>query len=145
MRLTKSAGITRERDAQETSRYLSQSGGRGARINMALDPSISLGFRPPVIPPSQILNPVEQFGQILSLRNLMTQGQLGQLGLQTKQLEVDQLRRQMQEQQEYADAMKAYAQGAQHAVAAGSGQRRSRPPRLCRSVTAAVPPPMTAP
>ena len=87
-----------ERDAQETSRYLSQSGGRGARINMALDPSISLGFRPPVIPPSQILNPVEQFGQILSLRNLMTQGQLGQLGLQTKQLELQQLQREMEGQ-----------------------------------------------
>jgi hypothetical protein len=110
---------------------------------MALDPSISLGFRPPVIPPSQILNPVEQFGQILSLRNLMTQGQLGQLGLQTKQLEVDQLRRQMQEQQEYADAMKAYAQGASTPSPPVQTAPLQTAP-VVPPVTAAVPP-MTAP
>jgi len=54
---------------------------------MALNPEISLGVRPPVIQPLQIQNPLEQFAKVQSLRNLMTQGQLGQLNLQQTQLE----------------------------------------------------------
>ena len=54
---------------------------------MALNPEISLGVRPPVIQPLQIQNPLEQFAKVQSLRNLMTQGQLGQLNLEQTQLE----------------------------------------------------------
>ena len=54
---------------------------------MAIDPSISLGVRPPVIAPLQIQNPLEQYGKVQSLRNLMQQGQLGQLNVQQTQLE----------------------------------------------------------
>ena len=73
---------------------------------MALDPSISLAVRPPDIPPLQIVNPVQQFGQILSLRNLMTQGQSGQLELQSQALKLQQMQREMQEQQDYANFLK---------------------------------------
>ena len=73
---------------------------------MALDPSISLAVRPPDIPPLQIVNPVQQFGQILSLRNLMTQGQMGGLDIQAKTLAVQQMQREMQEQQDYANFLK---------------------------------------
>ena len=69
---------------------------------MAIDPSISLAVRPPVIPPLQIQTPLEKFAKILSLRNLMTQGQLGQLGLQTKQLELEQLQREREQQERIA-------------------------------------------
>ena len=73
---------------------------------MALDPSISLAVRPPDIPPLQIVNPVQQFGQILSLRNLMTQGQSGQLELQSQALKLQQMQREMHEQQDYANFLK---------------------------------------
>src|SRR4030095_13127011 len=61
---------------------------------MAIDPSISLAVRPPVIAPLEIQTPLEKFAKVLSLRNLMNQGQLGQLGLQTKQLELQEAQRQ---------------------------------------------------
>ena len=75
----------------------------GARLHavealMAIDPSISLAVRPPVIAPLQIQTPLERFAKILSLRNLMTQGQLGQLGLQTHQLELRKLQQEMEGQ-----------------------------------------------
>lgn len=78
---------------------------------MPIDPSIALSVRPPVIPQYNIQSPVDRLAQVLSLRNLMTQGQLGQLGLQSKQLELEQLQRTMQEQQDYAEAMRQYSQG----------------------------------
>jgi hypothetical protein len=74
---------------------------------MAIDPSISLGVRPPVIQPLQIQNPLEQYGKILSLRNLMTEQQSGQLGLQAQQLKMQEAQKQIQEE----DAVrKLYAQ-----------------------------------
>ena len=54
---------------------------------MAIDPSISLAVRPPVIPPLQIQTPLEKFAKVQTLRNLMGQGQLGQLNIQQTQLE----------------------------------------------------------
>jgi hypothetical protein len=64
---------------------------------MAIDPSISLGVRPPVIQPLQIQSPLEQYGKILSLRNLMTEQQSGQLGLQAQQLKLQQEQKGIQE------------------------------------------------
>lgn len=52
---------------------------------MALDPSISLGIRPPVIPLPEIQSPLDRFAKVLSLRNLMTQGESQQLQLQQQQ------------------------------------------------------------
>ena len=54
---------------------------------MAINPEIALGVRPPVIQPLQIQSPLEQFAKVQTLRNLMTQGQLGQLNLEQTQLE----------------------------------------------------------
>jgi hypothetical protein len=64
---------------------------------MAIDPSISLGVRPPVIAPLQIQNPLEQYGKVLTLRNLMQEQQSGQLGLQAQQLKLQQEQKGIQE------------------------------------------------
>ena len=73
---------------------------------MALDPQIALGVRPPVIQPLQIPNPLEQFAKVQSLRNLMTQGQLGQMNLEQTQLENEAKQRQAQEEQSLGSWMK---------------------------------------
>lgn len=69
---------------------------------MALDPSISLAVRPPQFN-VQIPNPLEQFGQVLSLGNLMQQRQLFPLELQAKQLALQQQQLAVQRQQNVAD------------------------------------------
>jgi hypothetical protein len=66
---------------------------------MAIDPSISLGIRPPVIPVPDIQSPLERFAKVLSLRNLMTQGESNQLGLQSQQLQLQQQQQQMSDEQ----------------------------------------------
>src|SRR4030095_8400154 len=99
---------------------------------MSLDPSIPLGVRPVVLPPLQIQTPLEQFGKILSLRNLMTQGEAGQLGLQTQQLQFEQLQRDMQERQDLANwlhlKLTQPAPGAAVAPAPAPGTPPSIPP-----------------
>jgi len=52
---------------------------------MALDPEISLQVRPPAPPTVQIQSPLEQVGQVLSLRGLMQQGELRNLQIQQEQ------------------------------------------------------------
>lgn len=79
---------------------------------MAIDPSISLAVRPPLIQPMNIQSPVDRLAQVLSLRNLMTQGQSGQIGLQTQQLQLDQMRRDMQEREDLAKYLQQHFQGA---------------------------------
>jgi hypothetical protein len=64
---------------------------------MPIDPSISLGVRPPVIQPLQIQSPLEQYGKVLTLRNLMQEQQSGQLGLQAQQLKLQQEQKGIQE------------------------------------------------
>lgn len=64
---------------------------------MAIDPSIALAVRPVQIPQFNIQSPVDRLAQVLSLRNLMTQGQLGQLGLQEKTLQLQLLQQGAQE------------------------------------------------
>ena len=54
---------------------------------MALNPEISLGVRPPAIAPLQIQDPLQQYAKAQTLRNLMTQGQIGQLNVEQTQLE----------------------------------------------------------
>ena len=58
---------------------------------MAIDPSISLDVRPPQFN-VQIPQPLQQFGQVLNLQNLMQQQQLYPLELETKKLGLDQAR-----------------------------------------------------
>src|SRR5215475_12965225 len=70
---------------------------------MAIDPSISLDVRPPVIPQIPIQTPLEQFAKVLSLRNLMTEGESGQLELQMKQLQLDQAQQLMRERKSLGD------------------------------------------
>jgi hypothetical protein len=60
---------------------------------MAIDPSISLGYRPPVIAPLQLADPLEQFAKVQTLRNLMQEQQSGQLGLQAQQLKMQEAQR----------------------------------------------------
>lgn len=69
---------------------------------MALDPSIALAYRPPQVN-VDVPSPIQQFGQILSLRNLMQQGQTGQLELQTKMLQLQQIQQAVQERKNLAD------------------------------------------
>src|SRR5262245_4879444 len=49
---------------------------------MAIDPSISLGYRPPQFQMPEIQTPLERFAKVLSLQNLMRQGQMGDIELQ---------------------------------------------------------------
>jgi len=64
---------------------------------MAIDPSISLGVRPPLIAPLAVQNPIEQYAKVLSLRNLMQEQQAGQFGLQAQQLKLQEAQRGIQE------------------------------------------------
>jgi hypothetical protein len=66
---------------------------------MAIDPSISLGFRPPQIAPLEIQTPLERFGKILTLQNLMRQGQMGDIQLQTGQMQLEQARQAQRDDQ----------------------------------------------
>ncbi len=70
---------------------------------MAIDPSISLGYRPPQFQMPQIQTPLERFAKVLSLQNLMRQGQLGDIQLQTGRLNLEQLQQGLQEKKEFAD------------------------------------------
>ncbi|HKE24943.1 MAG TPA: hypothetical protein VKB88_21420 [Bryobacteraceae bacterium] len=58
---------------------------------MALDPQISLAVRPVDIT-AQPVSPLQQYGQLLNLQNLMQQSQLFPLELQTRQLGLEQQR-----------------------------------------------------
>lgn len=54
---------------------------------MALDPSIALGFQPPQVQ-AQIPQPLQQFGQVLTLRDMMAQQQLRNVQMQNVQSEM---------------------------------------------------------
>jgi hypothetical protein len=56
---------------------------------MALDPSIPLQIRPPVIPQIQIQTPVDQLAKVLSLRELMQKGQMSGIQLEEAQNELN--------------------------------------------------------
>jgi hypothetical protein len=77
---------------------------------MAIDPSISLGFRPPQIAPLEIQTPLERFGKILTLQNLMRQGEMGQLQL-------EQARTAAEQQKSLAKLMQDYYTGQQPTAA----------------------------
>ena len=100
---------------------------------MATDPSISLAVRPPVIAPLQIRSPLDQFARLQSLRNLMQQGQSGQLSLQEQQLKLDQERRDVAERQRIADYF---------ASLSGGGDTGATP---AQAAPAPLQPPQTAP
>src|SRR5262249_48267830 len=59
---------------------------------MPIDPSIALQFRLPQIAPPQMATPLEQFGKMLPLRELMQRGQLGALQLQQQQMAIQEQR-----------------------------------------------------
>lgn len=94
---------------------------------MALDPQIALGVRPVALPPVEIQTPLERFGKILSLRNLMTQGEMGQLQLQ-------QLQQQIQRQKNITDFF-----------ATLDKQQQQTQPQLAIPAAPTVQPPVTAP
>ena len=70
---------------------------------MAIDPGISLGIRPPQIAPLQIQTPLDRYQKMLTLRHLMTQGQLGQMNLEQTRLENEALHRKAQGEQALSD------------------------------------------
>lgn len=72
---------------------------------MAIDPRIALGVNPPVIAPLQLRSPIEQLGKMLSLRNLMQQGEENQLGLQAKRLGIQDAERQTREDMNLRELM----------------------------------------
>jgi len=73
---------------------------------MALDPSISLGVRPPDI---QIQSPMQAIGQALTLRNLMAQGQMQQMQMQQEQLQLDQAQRLAQQRRDFGAYLQSKA------------------------------------
>jgi hypothetical protein len=70
---------------------------------MAIDPRIALGVNPPVIAPLQLRSPIEQLGKMLSLRNLMQENQAGELGLQQKQLAMQEAQKGIAQEQSLQD------------------------------------------
>jgi hypothetical protein len=99
---------------------------------MAIDPQIALGVRPVQIPVPEIQTPLERFAKVLSLRNLMTQTESGKIGLQSQQLQFEQLQRDMQERQDLANwlhlKLTQPAPGAAVAPAPAPGTPPSIPP-----------------
>ena len=67
---------------------------------MAIDPSISLGYRPPQFQMPEIQTPPERYAKVLSLQNLMRQGQMGDIQLQTGRLNLEQLQLEARQQAE---------------------------------------------
>ena len=97
---------------------------------MTIDPSIALAYRPPQVN-VEVPNPIQQFGQVLTLRNLMTQGQSGQLELQTKMLELERLRLEAQQRQAIANLLGGGAGAAPDATGtpqATAGPLQTAPP-----------------
>ena len=68
---------------------------------MPIDPSISMQVRPPVIP-----NPMEQVGQVLTLKNLIQQNKTGQANLEQTQLQNKQLQERAADEKALNDAVK---------------------------------------
>jgi len=73
---------------------------------MAIDPSISLGVRIPQIN-LDIPSPIQQFGQMLSLRGLMEQQQLRKMQIAQEQMQLDALKTANAGQQEFRRRMMA--------------------------------------
>src|SRR5215471_3295839 len=69
---------------------------------MAIDPQIALGVRSPQIN-VDIPSPIQQFATVMSLRDMMTRQQMGQMQLQQAQLGLQQAQADAQERQGLAD------------------------------------------
>lgn len=113
---------------------------------MAIDPSIALSYQPPQIQ-VQMPQPLQQFGQILTLGNLMQQRQLLPIELQTKQLQLDQLRIEMEERRQFAaDLAGQYGSDAtQGTTAAPLPALTGQPPAVSAGPALVGQPPSAAP
>jgi len=80
---------------------------------MAIDPSIALGYRPPQLQMPEIQTPLERYAKVLSLQNLMRQGQLGDIQLQTGRLNLQQLQQGVQEKLDFANYLRNQITGSQ--------------------------------
>src|SRR5262245_5971842 len=80
---------------------------------MAIDPSISLGYRPPQFQMPEIQTPLERYAKVLSLQNLMRQGQLGDIQLQTGRLNLEQLQQGVREKLDFANYLRNQITGSQ--------------------------------
>src|SRR5262245_14293357 len=80
---------------------------------MAIDPSISLGYRPPQFQMPEIQTPLERYAKVLSLQNLMRQGQLGDIQLQTGRLSLEQLQQGVREKLDFANYLRNQITGSQ--------------------------------
>ncbi len=96
-----------------------------------VDPNISLSYRPPQFQMPEIQTPLERFGKVLSLRNLMTQGEMGQLQL-------DQARLAAEQQKNLADLIKNYSAGQPTQGAVTPPQTMMAPPQQPGSLTGAT-------
>lgn len=81
---------------------------------MPLDPSIIAGFRPPQVN-LDVPSPIQQFGQVMTLRGLMDQQQIRQMQMQGERLDLEQKQRTASEQQALANYLKSAYGGAQPA------------------------------
>ena len=68
---------------------------------MPIDPSISMQVRPPVIP-----NPMEQVGQVLTLKNMIGQGKIQGQQLQQETMQTQQMQEQAANEKALNDAIK---------------------------------------
>jgi hypothetical protein len=71
---------------------------------MALDPSIALGYQPPQVN-AQVPQPLQQFGQIVSLRDMMAQQQLRGMQMQNIQSEMQDRQYKIKRFQDFQDLM----------------------------------------
>jgi len=67
---------------------------------MALDPSIALGYKPPVVN-LDVPSPIHQFGQLMTLRGMMEQSQARQMEMAQEQMKMDAMRQAQAGQQEF--------------------------------------------
>lgn len=93
---------------------------------MAINPEIALGVRPFVAPQLDIPSPVEQFGKVLTLQNLMQQRQAGALQLENQQLQLQQARQQAQERADLGKYLQDLRSGS-NTGAAGPGGASAAP------------------
>jgi len=71
-----------------------------------IDPNIILSLRQPQYQRPEIQTPLERFGKVLTLQNLMRQGQLGDIQLQTGRLNLEQLQQGVREKLDFANYLR---------------------------------------
>jgi hypothetical protein len=91
-----------------------------------IDPSIALGVRQPQVD-IPIMNPVQRYATVMSLRDMMTRQQMGQYQLQEAGLQLQRAQQEQQERQAIADLYKQWTTPDPNAPVAAQGAQAAQP------------------